>query len=69
MAHPFETRLLGGLDPALNIAVKDVDEILEGKPHPRFGLFISETAAQILEHKPKLMTSDASQALLKSERF
>ena len=39
-----------GLDPALNMAVKDFDEIVDGKPHPRFGLFISETAAQILDH-------------------
>ena len=40
-----------GLDPALNLAVKDFDEIVDGKPRPRFGLLISETAAQILEHK------------------
>ena len=41
-----------GLDPSLNIAVKDFDEIVNGKPRPRFGLFISETAAQRLEHMP-----------------
>ena len=40
-----------GLDPALNLAVKDFDEIVDGKPRPRFSLFISETAAQILERK------------------
>ena len=41
-----------GLDPALNLAVKDFDEIVDGKPRPRLGLFISQTAAQTLEHKP-----------------
>jgi len=41
-----------GLDPALNLAVKDFDEIVDGKPRPRFGLLISQTAAQILENKP-----------------
>ena len=42
-----------GLDPALNLAVKDFDEVVDGKPRPRFSLFISETAAKILEHKPR----------------
>ena len=41
-----------GLDPSLNIAVKDFDEIVDGKPRPHLSLFISQTAAQILEHKP-----------------
>ena len=41
-----------GLDPALNLAVKDFDEIVDGKPRPCFGLLISQTAAEILENKP-----------------
>ena len=42
-----------GINPDSNLAVAEKEEIsVEGKLHPRFALFITEAAAQILEHKP-----------------
>ena len=42
-----------GLDPASNLTVEDVDELLDdGTARSRFAIFISEPAAQLLKHKP-----------------
>ena len=42
-----------GINPDSNLAVAEKEEISgDGKIHPRFALFITEAAAQILEHKP-----------------
>jgi hypothetical protein len=42
-----------GINPGSNLSVAEKEEISgDGKIHPRFALFITEAAAQILEHKP-----------------
>jgi len=53
VTHLYQQLAAQGVDPSSNLTVEDFDEILDdGKTRPRFALFISESAAQILEHQP-----------------
>jgi len=42
-----------GMDPSSNLTIEEIDGVTaDGKCRGHFALFISETAAEILENKP-----------------
>jgi hypothetical protein len=51
VAHLNHRLAANGLDPSSHLSVGDFDEIIDGKIHHRFALFISDTVVQILERK------------------